>query len=1024
MLIRQVSLCVVVAGGLLAAAASASNAAEPASGFENFITTHDAQLYDGAQRLRFVSWNIPNLIAIEDALDFLGESPWRWPDEFEIADALESVRQMGGSVARTYVITVRREGSDMGDTVHVLGPGEFNEEAFVALDRVLQIANEKQVRIILPLVDNWKWMGGVEQYAAFRGKEAEEFWTDRQLIDDFKATVRHVVNRRNTLTGQLYRDDKAILAWETGNELDAPPEWTAEIAAYIKQLDPNHLVIDGRSLHGVPEPSLDDPNVDVVTTHHYPGPGRNIVEAVQTAAATARGKKAYFVGEVGFVPLEEAARVFDAVIDEDASGALYWSLRFHRREGGFYWHDEPAGGNTFKAYHWPGFDSGDAYRERELLQTLVAAARRIEGSGDDHAAPPRDQPLAPARLLPIEHPGRISWQGSAGASGYDVQRAPTATGPWETVGVDVSDAAVQYRPLFCDDSVRPGESYYYRVIARRADVAGPPSNCVGPVAVDKVVFVDEMQDRSRLASTAGRASFRSDHARRSQEDMHRLELAPGASVDYEMPGNISAASVWVFADQPAPSCSIAVSADGEVWDLLAVASTSPARSGGDYGYLRPVLLNVKSTAAGRRFLRIANDAEADGSFQISRVEIAHDGAKRTSSAVNRTSATDAAPAAGARPKPEFVKGVSWGWVGSRGDYAGEAAARSIDELAATGAEWICIAFATTMPAFDTPHFGWGVENPRMVSDDEIRRAIALARQHGLKVILKPVVNCDDNEWRAWIRFYRPTTAEEQAAGLAGVGNPWGDNPGRLEGMTVDQAKWDAWWDNFRGFLLHYAELAAEQDVELFCLGCEMSSTESAEARWRALIGEIRARYDGLLTYDINHGRETRLTWWDAVDVIGVSAYYAIPPLGDTTAEEAAQQTTSLAEMKAHLAALKPELAAISATHGKPILFIETGVTNVRGCARYPWTHPDAKPDSPLDETEQANYYAAMLDTFWGEPWFMGYAWWDWPARLYDRRQAGEDRSFCIYGKAAESVLRQWYAKPTPVLAAVNEAPAP
>jgi endo-1,4-beta-mannosidase len=57
--------------------------------------------------------------------------------------------------------------------------------------------------------------------------------------------VSFVLNRRNTYTGTLYKDDKAILAWETGNELYCPYSWTKQIAAHIKSLDSNHLVWDG-----------------------------------------------------------------------------------------------------------------------------------------------------------------------------------------------------------------------------------------------------------------------------------------------------------------------------------------------------------------------------------------------------------------------------------------------------------------------------------------------------------------------------------------------------------------------------------------------------------------------------------------------------------------------------------------------------------------------------------------------------------------------------------------------------------
>ena len=256
---------------------------------------------DGDKPYRFISLNIPNLLVIEDAFEFTSPSPWRWPNEFEIEDALESVRQMGGQVVRTYVISVYREGSDMGRTVHVLAPGEFNEEAFKTLDKVLEVANRKGIRLIIPFVDRAPWMGGQPQYAAFRGKNMDDFWTDPQLIADFKQTIEHVVNRTNTITGVPYKNDKAILAWETGNEIDATPEWTHEIAGYVRQLDPNHLVADGRSLHGIAQWQVDEPNTDLVTTHHYPHGPSDFVPAIRAAHALTKGKKPYFIGEFGFV---------------------------------------------------------------------------------------------------------------------------------------------------------------------------------------------------------------------------------------------------------------------------------------------------------------------------------------------------------------------------------------------------------------------------------------------------------------------------------------------------------------------------------------------------------------------------------------------------------------------------------------------------------------------------------------------------------------------------------------------------
>ena len=261
-------LTLIVAAGLTAGAAGTATAA-----FSNFITARDGQLWDGDQPFRFISFNIPNLLLLEDNMIFAEKNAWRLPDAYETTDALATLRQLGGTVARTYSITVVRGSEPPAAVSQVLGPGQFNEAAFQAMDLVLQTANEQGVRLIIPLVNNWPWMGGRAEYAKFRGKTKDEFWTDPQLIADFETTIRYVLNRTNTLTGVRYADDKAILCWETGNELQCPAAWTRTISAYIKSLDPRHLVMDGNT-SGMRTGSLDLPDVDIVTTHHYSA-GRN-----------------------------------------------------------------------------------------------------------------------------------------------------------------------------------------------------------------------------------------------------------------------------------------------------------------------------------------------------------------------------------------------------------------------------------------------------------------------------------------------------------------------------------------------------------------------------------------------------------------------------------------------------------------------------------------------------------------------------------------------------------------------------
>jgi hypothetical protein len=577
-----------------------------------FVRAQGDQLVVGDSPFRFVSLNIPNLHLVEDNYFATAATPWAWPTDFEIRDSLESIRQLGGNVVRTYVLSVHREGSDMGEHVYVQGPGQFNEQAFEVLDRVLAVARDKRIRLIIPLVDNWTWWGGRAEYAAFRGKPADAFWTDPQLIADFEQTIKYVTHRVNKRTGIAYRDDPTILGWETGNELDSPPEWTRRIAATLKQAAPRQLIIDGNALHGIHRASLDDPHIDMVTTHHYPNVGGDFVGEILRAREQTRGKKPYFVGEFGFVSPEEVERVLEAVTSSGTAGALLWSLRCHHREGGFYWHSEPAGGGVHKAYHWPGFATGEAYRERRILELARRYASKIQG----RPLTPLRPPHAPS-LLPVTDVGAISWQGSAGATHYDVQRAGSPGGPWTTVGHAIDDSHVQYAPLFADSTATPGVGYFYRVLAYNQAGASEPSESSDAVVPLTRVLVDECRDLSQLDSHRGRVEAVSNEPRQRREDMHRLLLHSDSAIVYHLPGAIDTCRLVIYRGDPTAELKLMLSDDGQQYRAATIDEQRDVAAANDYGYLERAVIGCRARQGTSCWLKI----EAAQPIEVGRVEI-------------------------------------------------------------------------------------------------------------------------------------------------------------------------------------------------------------------------------------------------------------------------------------------------------------------------------------------------------------------------------------------------------------------
>ena len=584
-----------------------------AHAFEHFITARGDRLMDGDKPFRFISWNIPNLLLIEDHLPFEERNltGWRLPDRFEITDALATVKQMGGLVARSYVISVRRPQDAADIPRHVLAPGVFNEEAFRTLDTVLQVANEQGVRLIIPLVDNWPWMGGRAEYATFRGKTKDDFWTDPQLIADFKQTIRHVLTRTNTLTGVRYAEDKAILCWETGNELESTPEWTRDIAAYIKSLDTNHLVLDGFHSAELRESTLAMPEMDIVSTHHYPGGNKSMAQRIREGAARAEGRKPYIVGEFGFVPTAQMAEAIQAVIETQTAGALAWSLRFRNRDGGYYWHSEPLGGNVYKSFHWPGSTIADAYDEIPFMRLMREQAFAVRGE----AAPAIPVPQPPV-LLPISDIAAISWRGSVGAGGYTIERAANADGPWTAIATNVDESFTQNRAQFSDETATAGQ-WYYRVRATNAAGVSEPSNVAGPIAVSHVTLVDELADFSKVATNTGELKIETRDSRSALEDAHRATGDVGCSIVYRVASPLTAARVFAFFPKQTGELQFSVSADGETFKPAAAKRIDFPFDAGDYGYWRRAVYEVVPESSSARFLKI----DFLGNAQLSRVEI-------------------------------------------------------------------------------------------------------------------------------------------------------------------------------------------------------------------------------------------------------------------------------------------------------------------------------------------------------------------------------------------------------------------
>jgi hypothetical protein len=286
----------------------------------------------------------------------------------------------------------------------------------------------------------------------------------------------------------------------------------------------------------------------------------------------------------------------------------------------------------------------------------------------------------------------------------------------------------------------------------------------------------------------------------------------------------------------------------------------------------------------------------------------------------------------------------------------------IDEIAEVGATHVSVVVQWSQNNVESHHIG---PHPKETQDEGVVRAmIRRARARGLRVMLFPIL---------WI--------ENRGPGL------W---RGTLRPKNPPQ-----WWGAYRAFILHFAELARVEGVETFSVGSELASMEADEARWRALIGDVRGRFPGLLTYSANWDHYESVPFWDALDIIGMTGYHRLVP--QPTGEQPDESALRDAWRRVHGALVTWRDLRWP---GRRLLFTELGYPSLDGAAYRPWEYTLG---GTLDLEEQRRCYAAFVDVWRDEAALAGVFFWNW----WGHGGVG-DTNYTPRGKPALDVVRRFF----------------
>jgi hypothetical protein len=312
-------------------------------------------------------------------------------------------------------------------------------------------------------------------------------------------------------------------------------------------------------------------------------------------------------------------------------------------------------------------------------------------------------------------------------------------------------------------------------------------------------------------------------------------------------------------------------------------------------------------------------------------------------------------------------------------YGSAPSAASLRVLAGMGVRWISITPFGFQRTNEATEIRWGGQRIAE-SDDRLRAVTAQARALGMNVMLKPHI---------WLR---PPA--------------W---PGSINPAT--DAGWAAWFASYRPFILHYAALARSEGMEALCVGNELQYASLRDREWRELIAAVRAVYPGPITYGATAEEVTGVPFWDAVDFIGVSAYFVLTP----------ERTPTPASLAAAWRPVSEQMRALSARHGKRVVFTEIGYRSADYAA---WRHWEITDEAPVNLAAQASAYAAFFETVWGQEWMGGAYFWKWFS--HPGHSGPDSNDFEMEGKPAADIVAAAYgvaASGGDVRAAVRAAAA-
>lgn len=242
------------------------------------------------------------------------------------------------------------------------------------------------------------------------------------------------------------------------------------------------------------------------------------------------------------------------------------------------------------------------------------------------------------------------------------------------------------------------------------------------------------------------------------------------------------------------------------------------------------------------------------------------------------------------------------------------------------------------------------------------------------------------------------------------------------------AWWNVWFEQYQAFILNYADLAQELNIERLVLGGAAAAPalpggllpdgspslppQDAAERWESLLAAVRARYPGTLAFDIEFSGNVDVP--DFLASVDEVQLHWRAPLSDSGEGSIADLQAAAGDYLNRLQA-SPILRSLPVSIVVEFLAIDGAAT---GCAPSP--DGSCRPadlfdrgapvdsDLSLDLEEQARSINAILLAMLSHEEIHGFY-----VGRYNPAVALQDKSASVHGKPAADVLWYWYPRLAP-----------